>query len=140
MSDHYPVEVELRGFVHQEVKENIALCNAFIVRDKRTQGLDAAVITSHCQGSNFGVESYGKGDLIRATKRCRSHEEAVESLDELRGAFPEFLSYSLLSVLKSELWRRTDKTDLNISIENNAKNGTISATVEYMSDPHSDYN
>ena len=130
------MEVELRGFVHQEVKENISLHNAFIVRDKRTQGLDVAAFTSHCRGSNFGVESFGKGDLVRATKRFRSHEEAVKSLDELRGAFPELLSYSLLSVIKSELWRRAEKTDFNISIEYDAKNGTISATVEYA---HSDY-
>ena len=133
------MEVELRSFVHHEVKENIALCDAFIVRDKRTQGLDAGAITSHCRGSNFGVESYGKGDLVRATKRFRSHEEAVKCLDELRGAFPELLSYSLLSVIKSELWRRADKTDFNISIEYKAKNGTISATVEHMSNPHSGY-
>ena len=133
------MEVELRGFVHQEVKENISLHNALIVRDKRTQGLDVTAFTSHCRGGNFGVESFGKGDLVRATKRFRSHEEAVKSLDELRGAFPELLSYSILSVIKSELLREADKTDFNIYIEYNAKNGTISATVEYMSNPHSDY-
>ena len=137
VSDHYPVEVELEAFVHPEVKENIALSAAFIVRDKRSQGLDAPAIITHCRGSNFGVESYGgKGDLVRATKRFRSHEDAVKSVDELRGTFPELVSYSLLSVLKAELRRRADKTDFNISFEYNAKNGTISVTVEYLSTPH----
>lgn len=133
VSDHYPVEVELEAFVHPKVKENIALSTAFIVRDKRAQGLDAPAITAHCRDSNFGVESYGKGDLIRATKQFRSHEDAVKSIDELRGAFPELVSYSLLSVLKAELWKRVEKTDFKVSFEYNAKNGTINATVEYLS-------
>ena len=127
------MEVELEAFMHPEVKENIAISSAFIVRDKRTQGLDIPAFNSHCRNIRYRVDSYGKGDLVRATNQFRSHEDAVKSVDELRRTFPELMSYSLLSVLKGQLWRWADLTDFHISFEYNAKNGTISATVEYLS-------
>ena len=133
VSDHYPVEVDLNAFMHPEVKENIAFSTAFIVRDKRSQGLDASTISSHCRRGNFYVENFGKGDLVRATRQFRSHEDATKSVDELRGAFPELVSYSLLSVLKAELQKQADATDFHILFEYNATHGTISATVEYLS-------
>ena len=132
VSDHYPVEVELIPAVHPTVRENITLSPAFIVRDKRTQHLGTPAIVTHCRGSQFEVESYGKGDLTRATKQFASTSDALESVDELRGRFPELVSYSLLSVLKAELRKRAkEAADIRVTFEYHARNGTISTTVEY---------
>ena len=100
VSDHYPVEVEFLPETHPEVEENISIRKAVVIEDKR-RDFDFSSCLTDFSSADFEMADYGRYSEVSGV--FDSLAFAGQATKALRKSFPDILSYSLLSAVKSEL-------------------------------------
>lgn len=109
VSDHYPVEVDLKASVHPVVRENIHVGKISRIIDKRYHGMDLQSLEADfARMDDLDLSlHYDKATMqvsyAEVVGIFYSKEALMNGIREFRQQMPELLSYSLYSVMTSEV-------------------------------------
>ena len=136
VSDHYPVFVSLKPSVHPFLKRVITTREAVIVCDKRFPDVDYEMLVENPPvPPRYKTRAwYDKsGNVTRFEMKSHKMSDcnaAVKSLEKMRTRFPDVLSYSVLSAVRSKALGRRHEGSYWVVVVADLVDRTVTCSIE----------